>query len=363
MKIGILGTRGVPNYYGGFEQFAEYLSKYLVAKGHTVSVYCSSLHPYKEKSWNGVELIFHKDKEDKIGTIAQFFYDYRCIMDAQKQDFDILLQLGYTSNSIWKSLLPKNQVIITNMDGLEWKRSKYKKPVQNFLRYAERWAATSSDYLVADSLGIKEHLKNFYSKDSTFIPYGAYCFNNAKENALEEYKLKANNYNMLIARMEPENNIETILDGVVLAEDKTPFLVIGKLTTSWAERWQEKYKNNTNIIFLGGIYDLEKLNNLRHFSKLYFHGHSVGGTNPSLLEAMASSAHIMAHDNRFNRSIIENDGFYFNDHKDVAKIITDKELGALRKEHISNNRLKVENQYNWDVVLKSYEDLFKKALS
>ncbi|RYZ18900.1 MAG: DUF1972 domain-containing protein, partial [Chitinophagaceae bacterium] len=121
MKIALLGTRGIPNHYGGFEQFAEYFAVYLAGKGHEVYVYNSGHHPYQEKTFKGVNLIHCTDPEDKIGTAGQFIYDLNCILDSRKHSFDIILQLGYTSNSVWHFLLPKKPVIITNMDGLEWK--------------------------------------------------------------------------------------------------------------------------------------------------------------------------------------------------------------------------------------------------
>ena len=125
MKIGILGTRGIPNHHGGFEQFAESLAVYLVRKGHIVHVYNSSTHPFQQKLFKGVNIIHCFDPENRIGTIGQFIYDLNCIMDAKQRKFDILLQLGYTSNSVWGFLLPKRSIIVTNMDGLEWKREKY----------------------------------------------------------------------------------------------------------------------------------------------------------------------------------------------------------------------------------------------
>ena len=134
MKIGILGTRGIPNYHGGFEQFAEFFASFLAEKGHEVYVYSSHLHPYKKSCFKGANIIHCYDPEDKIGTPGQFIYDLNCIMDSRKRNFDILLQLGYTSNSIWHRLLPKKPIIITNMDGLEWKRSKYNKWVRHFLK-------------------------------------------------------------------------------------------------------------------------------------------------------------------------------------------------------------------------------------
>ena len=123
-----MGSRGIPNRYGGFEQFAEYIAPALVEKGHQVYVYNSSAHPYREKSWKNVNILRGYDPEDKIGTAGQFIYDFNCILDSRKRNFDIILQLGYTSSSVWSFLYPKKPVLITNMDGLEWKRSKYSQP-------------------------------------------------------------------------------------------------------------------------------------------------------------------------------------------------------------------------------------------
>ena len=134
MKIGILGTRGIPNHYGGFEHFAEHLSKGLVERGHDVTVYNSHKHPYHEKEWNGIKITHCFDPEYILGGAGQFVYDLNCILDARKRNYDIILMLGYTSSSVWGKLYPKNSIVITNMDGLEWKRAKFSKPVQNFLK-------------------------------------------------------------------------------------------------------------------------------------------------------------------------------------------------------------------------------------
>ena len=305
MKIAILGTRGIPNYYGGFEQFAEFFSVYLVEKGHDVYCYNSHNHKFQEKTFHGVNIIHQHDPEYKYGTFGQFIYDYNCIMDARTRDFDIILQLGYTSNSVWFFLLPKKPIIITNMDGIEWKRSKYSRPVQQFLKFAERLAAVSSDYLVSDSLGIQTFLKNRYKKDSTYIAYGAHPFNSPDENILNEYSVERYNYMMIMARFEPENNLDMVLEGVSKTNDLTPILVIGNHETKYGSYLKNKYKAFEKIRFIGGIYNLTHLNNLRYFCKLYFHGHSVGGTNPSLLEAMASQAYIAAHGNDFNKGVLK----------------------------------------------------------
>ena len=362
MKIAILGTRGVPNYYGGFEQFAEFFSVYLVQKGHEVYCYNSHNHPFQEKSFHGVNIIHQYDPEYKLGTFGQFIYDYNCIMDSRKRDFDIILQLGYTSNSIWYFLLPKNSIIITNMDGLEWKRTKYSKPVQQFLKFAERLAANSSDFLVSDSIGIQKFLNSKYKKASTYIAYGAYPFNNPDESILKIYGVEKEQYNMIMARFEPENNLDMVLEGVAMNEDKTPILVIGKHETKYGEYLKSKFKSHSNIRFLGGIYNLEHLNNLRYFSNLYFHGHSVGGTNPSLLEAMASKALVIAHNNDFNKGILANNSYYFSTAQEVKNILdTIKKNDNLQL--VQNNYDAIVNEFNWEKINGEYLQLFEDCLA
>ena len=211
MRIAILGTRGIPNNYGGFEQFAEYLSEGMVNAGHEVFVYTSHDHPYQEKTYKNVQLIHIQNPEQKTGTWGQFIYDFNCILDSRKRNFDVIYQLGYTSSSVWGFLLPSKACIVTNMDGLEWKRSKYGKMVQRFLKMAEKWAVKSSDFLVADSIGIQTYLKNKYNVSSTYFPYGTYLFEKPDNSALAVKDVKAFGYSMLIARMEPENNIEAII--------------------------------------------------------------------------------------------------------------------------------------------------------
>ncbi|WP_294733592.1 DUF1972 domain-containing protein [uncultured Flavobacterium sp.] len=362
MKIAILGTRGVPNHYGGFEQFAEFFSVYLVDKGHEVYVYNSHNHPYQEKTFNGVNIIHCYDPEYKTGTVGQFIYDYNCIMDSRKRDFDVILQLGYTSNSIWYFLLPKNAIIITNMDGLEWKRSKYSRPVQQFLKFAERLAAIKSDYLVADSLGIQKSLKDLYNKESEYIAYGATSFYDSDENVLKEYDVKKYDFNMIMARFEPENNLDMVLEGVAKSNDTTPILVVGNNKTKYGDYLTEKYGSYKNIRFIGALYNLEHLNNLRLFSKIYFHGHSVGGTNPSLLEAMASGALIAAHNNAFNKGVLQENAFYFANSNEVVQLLESLNKEE-HKEIIKNNIQAIENDFNWEKINGKYLQFFEACLT
>lgn len=356
MKIAILGTRGIPNNHGGYEQFAEFFAKYLAEKGYETYVYNSSLHPYKKSLWNGVNIVHQNDPENRIGTAGQFIYDLNCILDIRKKNFDVVFQLGYTSSSIWNWLIPKSVKLITNMDGLEWKRSKYSKKVQKFLKYAEKLAIKHSNILIADSLGIKEYLKNKYSVNSEYIAYGVEIENEYDDSILEDLNVKKNAYNMLIARIEPENNIEVILNGVTQSNNNQDFVVIGSVENTFGQYLLKKFNKNNHIKFIGSLYHLPKLNSLRENSNLYFHGHSVGGTNPSLLEAMASHAFVCAHDNIFNKSILGKNAFYFLNEADVIRVIQTKNKKNY-KAFIDQNYNKVIRDFNWETINQQYEEL------
>lgn len=361
MKIGIIGTRGIPNYYGGFEQFTEFVAPALAKRGHEMYVYNSSLHPYKETSWKGVHLISCKDLENRVGTLGQFIYDFNCIVDARKRNFDVILQLGYTSSSVWAFLLPKKSAVVTNMDGLEWKRSKYSKPVQQFLKRAERWAVKSSTRLIADSKGIQQYLLQKYRKHSDFVAYGATLFDNPDQSVPAKYEVTHFAYNLIIARMEPENNLEVILKGYQKSNITEPLLLIGNYSNTFGAYIKQQYADE-RIRFLGPVYNMEELNSLRHFSHLYFHGHSVGGTNPSLLEAMASNALIVANDNVFNRAVLEGDAFYFSNEAQIIEILN----GNLQKKDydsfIERNRNRIRQFYSWEFITDLLEKSLKDAL-
>lgn len=363
MKIAILGTRGIPNNYGGFEQFAEYISVGLVKKGHSVTVYNSHGHLFQEKEYQGVDIVHQYDPEYKIGTVGQFIYDFNCIMDSRDRGFDIILQLGYTSSAIWGNFLPKMPIVVTNMDGLEWKRSKFSKWVQKFLKWSERKAIKTSDYWIADSVGIQDYLLSEYSVKSQFIPYGAFPFMNPDISIIESFDLKPYSYDIMIARIEPENNIGMILEGFVEAKSNRQLLVIGDYKRNeYGSALYKTYAQNNSVQFLGSIYDLNILNNLRYYSNLYYHGHSVGGTNPSLLEAMASQSLVIAHDNVFNQTVLTEKGGRFFKNKDelsvFAKDIMKKDFSHL----LEFNLRQISIRYNWDRIIEEYDVYFKQII-
>ena len=362
LKIGILGTRGIPNNYGGFEQFAQQLSAGLVQRGHQVWVYNSHRHPYKEKDWEGVQIIHCRDWEYRLGTWGQFFYDRNCINDARKRDFDILLHFGYTSDSIWHRQWPRKAINIVNMDGLEWKRKKYSRFTQRFLKWAESLAVKHADVLIADSLAIQKHIKDIYNKQPVFIPYGATIFTNPDPRYLEKFKLKPKSYYLVLARIEPENNIEMIVKGWMASKTDHPLLVIGNTSTRFGKYITVNY-TSPDIIYAGTVYETELLNNLRYFSLSYFHGHSAGGTNPSLLEAMACGCSIAAHDNVFNKVVLGEEADYFSSVADLAAIINNpKELFQIAQRE-SINKEKIRTIYDPEKIVDAYVKLILNASS
>ena len=360
LKIGIMGARGIPNQYGGFEQFAEHLSVSLVNRGHDVSVYNSSLHPYREKEFKGVQVIHCRDLENKLGTAGQFIYDFNCISDARKRKYEVLLHLGYTSDSIWYWRWPRQSINMMNMDGMEWQRSKYSKPVKRFLRWAEGLAVRHLPYLIADSTAIQEYFFTRYGKKPAYIPYAATPFTAPSPLVLEKYRLLPQQYFLVIARIEPENNIEMIIKGYLSARHPFPLFIIGNINNKYGGYLQEKYRN-PGIRFCNGIYNQEDLNNLRYYSHAYFHGHSVGGTNPSLLEAMACQCHIAAHANGFNRAVLEHAANYFSSERELTEIIQSPPAPGLLVQYKAKNLEKIRTEYTLERITDAYESLMLSA--
>ncbi len=355
LRIAILGTRGIPNYYGGFEHISEYVSAGLVKRGHSVTVYNSHNHPYQQDTWNGVDIVHCYDPEYAIGTAGQFVYDYNCIRDARKKNFDVVLLMGYTSSSVWGKMYPQKSVIITNMDGMEWKRSKYSKPVQQFLKYAEKLAVKYSDYYISDAIAIKTYLGEKYAIDSRYIPYGADLLTD-EERTDQPSQTVNPDYFLLMARMEPENNIETILEGFNNSNSQKDFKVLGDTSNRFGKFITNRFKNDERIQFQGAIFDNVKVRALQNNSYLYFHGHSVGGTNPSLLEAMASEALIAAHNNPFNKAVLNADAFYFSDSTEVRHLVETVKRDEAGTRMVKNNLQKIQYQFNWENIIDQYEE-------
>lgn len=365
MKIAIIGTRGIPNNYGGLEQFAEKVSELLVSKfAHEVIVYNPTYHPYSEATFNGVKIIRKNNPEKKIGTPGNFIYDYRCLKDAVHENCDVILACGYATQ-VWCYPFVSfgKSKIATNIDGMEWWRSKWTYFVKFFVKYFEKIAVNYSHAIVADNKAIQEYVMERYHKESYCIAYAADKNDTNNESSLLKFGLTKYNYNVLICRLEIENNIETILDGVVLAKSKMDTLVFANYENSYGKYLIEKYSEHKNVKFMGWVGGQTILNDVRHFACLYFHGHSVGGTNPSLLEAMAGGAFIAAHDNKFNRYVTGQDALYFKTPQDVANLIDDYDSISMVKDlFLNNNKHKIDTIYNWDEIAKEYHNMFVDML-
>lgn len=362
LRIAIMGTRGIPNHYGGFEQLAEHLAPGLVKIGHDVTVYSSHNHPWQGKEWEGVSIVHCYDPEHLLGSAGQFIYDLNCITDARKKNFDVILQLGYTSSSIWGLLFPINTAIIYNMDGLEWQRAKYSKLTRRFLLYAEKLAVRYSDFRISDSPVIQAYYLQKYNIGTEYIAYGADLFSETDAAVPREFGVEPGNYLLLMARMEEENNIETILNGFTDSGTDKKILIIGNISNRFGRYLAKKFGQDKRIVFTGAIFEKEKIHSLKFFSQLYFHGHSTGGTNPSLLEAMASRALIFAHDNAFNRNVLGEDAYYFSSAGDVTLFIEGFARGEREEGMRQRNFEKIVEKFNWPGIIASYERFILQSL-
>ncbi|MFZ4520513.1 MAG: DUF1972 domain-containing protein [Bacteroidales bacterium] len=361
LKIGIIGTRGIPNRYGGFEAFAEQVSQRLVKLGHEVTVYCSHDQQYRQDTLNGVRLVYCYNPESHIGTAGQFVYDLNCNLHSLNQSYDVILHLGYTSDSVWTWIWSRKSRHLTNMDGMEWMRSKYTPAVRAFLKKAEKRAASRSSLLIADSMGILEYLESNYSTPVRFISYGAAIPESFDVEVPGSFNVHPYQYDLLIARMEPENNIGMAVEAKLCEKPEFPLLIFSN-ETEYGNHLKLRYQREPMIRFLGPNYQVDAMNSLRHFSRCYIHGHSAGGTNPSLLEAMACGSMIFAHDNRFNRSVLDVNGGYFHNTEQLADLLK-QSISQENRHRIAENNLNIiRNHHNWDFITQEYESAFFQVL-
>ena len=360
LSVAILGSRGIPNRYGGFEACAEKLGSLLNQLGHRVTVYTASDHPLKEEYWLGVKRVMISNPEHALGSFGQFLYDLNCNLHSRKENFDIILHLGYTSDSVWYWLWAKKSLHIVNMDGQEWKRPKFNRAVRAFLKYAERLATLRSKWLVADSGPIADDLREKYRLPVRYIAYGADIPEDVSMDFPASLELSPGGYDLIVARMEPENKIELAIRAKLESGDSHPLAIVGN-DNSHKRGLIKRYGQLEMIMFLDTIYEEKKLNSLRYFSRIYVHGHSVGGTNPSLLEAMACGCRIVAHRNPFNAFVLGENASYFMTQSELASLFHNFDASDYIRlaEH---NLQKVREEYNWNAVTQAYETLFFDAI-
>ncbi len=364
MKIAILGTRGIPNNYGGFEQCAEYLSVGLAERGHEITVYSPSFHPYKKKRFKGVNIIKKPSPQYFFGhSASNFIYDYLCLRDAVDKDFDIIIELGLITSAL--SIIfcrHKGKLIATNIDGLEWKRSKWNVTIQHITRLLEKYGIRFSDYLISDNKAIQNYIKNEYQRDSECIAYGATEINEPNKEYLSQYNITSTSYILSIARLEPENNLEMMCDAYIQSKTSLPYYIIGNHLSKYGDFLKDKYRRK-GIVFLGAIFNKDHLDTLRYYSTYYLHGHSVGGTNPALLEAMAAKSFIIAHDNPFNRAVLSSHAFYFKTSCELTALLKNNSILDSKERFIAENLDVINKKYRWPHIIDSYEKYLLKILN
>lgn len=358
MKIAIIGAKGIPANYGGYETFAEKISL-ILRKDNDMLVVGDGSNDYKEKEFNGIHTLnctYLKSKNP-----IKFYHESLKIANKWGADVSIMCGIGGVfSIPFFRSSKMK---IFVNPDGLGFKRDKWPwwKKIALFTQYL--FGALFSKYLICDSYAISNFFKTTLNrKKNVFVAeYGSdlitleKCTDFNCENYLEDLNIKKDNYFLIVSRLEPENNVKTIIKGYLKSSQIFPLIIIGNLNTSYSKKL--KQFESINVRFIGGVYDKERLSVLRHCSKAYFHGHSVGGTNPSLLEAMAAGNVIIAHDNEFNKEVLNNKGYFFKEEEDISKILMkfeseefDSEQAYYRSEYIN----RIINYYSWEKIAQKY---------
>jgi len=355
-KISIIGTVGIPATYGGFETLVEYLTKYL-SNNYDITVFCSGRNYSKRlTSYNGAKLIYINLYANGLQSI---FYDVISLIKSLKFA-DTILTLGVSGCiSLPIIRLFSKKRIIVNIDGLEWKRDKWSPLVKKLLKLSEKLAVNYADVVISDNKVIQNYVKEFYGKQSVFIPYGA---DHVKKIVLTDdirhkYSFLQSRYAFKVCRIEPENNIHLILD-VFSEYKKLNIVIIGNwLNSEYGRNLKTIYCNFKNIFLLDPIYDQSILNQLRSNCYIYIHGHSAGGTNPSLVEAMYLGLPIIAYGVSYNKETTKDKALYFNNKKDLLYII--ENLNDNQLNIIANDMYKIaQENYTWDKIAKTYSQLF-----
>lgn len=311
----ILGTRGIPARHGGFETFAEGFALEMRRRQWNVTVYCQadSGSEITETDWHGIRCVHvPAHREGAFGTVL---FDLRSVRHAAKQE-GVVLTLGY--NTAIFSVLHRwaGQVNVMNMDGIEWKRDKWNRLARAWL-YCNEWlGARLANHLVADHPAIRHHLnRHTPSAKITVIPYGADAVSSAPTDPVEALGLVPGEYALVIARPEPENSILEIVRNYVSVKPHIPLVVLGAYTperNAYHRQVMAAAGNSEQVRFVGPIYESTRVQALRFHARFYVHGHTIGGTNPSLVEAMATGRPVIAHDNLFNRWVLGEGGVFFS---------------------------------------------------
>lgn len=355
MKIAIIGSRGIPANYGGFETLVEKLVENLYSHIE-ITVYCSSKY-YDKKldSYKGAKLRYLNIGANNFSGII---YDTVSLFQTLPK-FDKVIMLGAQAGFILPLFGKLTNKIIFHYGGLDFNRNKWNKITQKFIKWGKDIATKYSKIIIADNVGIQEFLNHEYKRESRLISYGAdHVLNpDINGNDYKNFPFLNEKYALTVARIQKDNNIETIINSFQ-NNQKYSLVVIGNWNNSkWGIQMKNKYKNFNKIYLLDPIYHQYTLDKIRKSCHLYIHGHSAGGTNPSLVEAMYMGLPIIAYNSIFNKFTTKGDCLYFNNQKDLEKIL--RNITAEKIKTISKDMAYIAKEnYTWSKISNSYLKLF-----
>ena len=359
LKLAIVGAHGLPAKYGGYCTLAEYLAEYK-PDDFDVAVYCvKSEFPDGPEMYKGCHLVY-LDAPAR-GMMAWKFHA-KGIKHAIRNGADCILLCGSSGGFSLPFYHKYRSNFYLNIGGVEWARSKYNAIMQRVVRKLMRVAVNNSGHLVADNIGIKEYIKDEYKRDdSVVIAYGGdqACKEDATQAIKEKYPFMNGDYAVAIARIQPDNNTDMLLEAFKNA--KMPLAYIGNWNVSeYGMETKKKYSNEKNLYLLDAIYEIHELNMIRSNCALYVHGHSAGGTNPSLVEAMHLGVPLACYDNGFNNNTTYYKAIYFKSAEDLQN-----KLGSLTSEQLQENAKMMKSlameHYQWKTIAEQYYDFFRKG--
>ncbi|OIO70564.1 MAG: glycosyl transferase [Zetaproteobacteria bacterium CG_4_9_14_3_um_filter_49_83] len=357
-KVAILGTVGVPANYGGFETLVENLVRYHDERSlpDDLTVYCSSKsYSQRQENYMSAKLKYVALHANGAQSIP---YDIWGLLSAMWHRADVILQLG-VSGAIALPLvrLISRAKVISNIDGIEWRRDKWSPFAKWFLRFSEKLAVRFSHEVIADNAAIADYIKQTYGVDSHVIAYGGDHAVNMDAVPVDGYPLPEE-YAFSVCRIEPENNVHLIVEAFA-SQSRWPLVMVGNWKGSdYGRSLQVQYQDLGHLHLLDPIYDIGKLKTLRSHASIYVHGHSAGGTNPSLVEAMHFGRPVIAFDCSFNRATTEDRAIYFDSMYALQELLrtpnmAEKEIVGAAMKEIAMRR------YTWAIVAEQYFKLLQ----
>lgn len=362
MRIALLGTRGVPAHYGGFETCVEEVGKRLAARGHEVIVYCRQRKNAEPppSSYLGMTLVtLPAPKRRTLETLIHTGLSTGHLL-AHRVDAAIVFN---AANAPWLPVLRAAKIpVATHVDGLEWKRDKWGIAGQRYYLWAESLAVRFSNALIADAAGIQDYYSQKYNAETQFMAYGAPILGDVGTDLVEKIGLKPGGFHLVVARFEPENHVDVIVEGYTRSNSKYPLVVVGSAPYSDEYTRKVRATADSRVRFLGGVWDQNLLNQLYAHTLMYWHGHSVGGTNPSLLRAMGAGTATDAFDVDFNREVLGDAGRYFLTADGIPELALAAESDVEEVAQRGAAALVRAGCYCWEDVADKYEALCRKLV-